>query len=497
MNLSDYISRLVISQGQGVGEPFNVLPWQRRFLKGAFSVDGDAALSVARGNGKSTLIAGIACAAIDGPLMEQRADVVCVGSSFEQATIIFGHARNFLDLTDRSKWRVWDTAQKAQIENRITGARLVCRGADPGRLHGLAPKLVLCDEPAQWKHTQRDAMLSALRTAMGKIPGSRLIALGTRPASTNHWFAKMLAGGCDYGQVHAASPDDPKFQRKTWLRGNPSLPFMPELEKRIRQEAREGKIDPNLMAGFDALRLNLGTSDVLESHLLEAGTWERIESPHREVGTGSFILGTDIGGEAAMTACAAFYPGSGRLEVFAMFPEKPSLAERGLKDGVGNAYLEMAKRKELLQAGEYAPDLDAMFAEVLRRWGCPSLIVADRWKEGELRNALSKANFPMAGLELRGMGYQQGSEDVRAFRKSCVTGKVAPEVSLLLRSSMAEAKVISDIAGNCKLAKGTEGGRRLRCRDDAVAASILAVAQGSRLVKNPEPDTGIHIIRAS
>ena len=138
-----------------------------------------------------------------------------------------------------------------------------------------------------------------------------------------------------------------------------------------------------------------------------------------------------------------------------------------------------------------------MFAEVLRRWGKPSLIVADRWKEGELRNALSKANFPMAGLELRGMGYQQGSEDVRLFRKACVTGKVKPEVSLLLRSAMAEARVVSDIAGNCKLAKGTEGGRRLRARDDCVAASVLAVAQGGRLVKSTEPDTGIRIIRAA
>ena len=485
MKLDEYIRGLTITQGQGVGELFNVLPWERKFIKGAFTVEGDAALSIARGNGKSTIVAGIACAAVDGPLMAPRADVVCVAASFEQSRIIFDHAKSFLDLSDKTLWRVIDTSQKAQIENRTTGAKLICRGADPGRLHGLAPKLVLCDEPAQWKHTQRDAMLSALRTAMGKIPGSRLIALGTRPANANHWFAKMLAGGCDYYQNHAAKPDAPKFQRATWIKANPSLPFMPELEKRIRKEAAEAKVDPNLLAGFDALRLNLGTSDVLESHLLEAATWIRIESPHREIAGCEFILGVDIGGEAAMTACSAYWPTTGRLEVFAIFPEKPSLAARGLKDGVGHVYVDMAKRGELLQAGEYAPDLDAMFAEVLRRWGKPRLIVADRWKEGDLRNALSKARFPMAGLVLRGMGFQDGSEDVRAFRRAAVTGKIAPEVSLLLRSAMAEAKVVSDPAGNMKLAKGVEGGRRLRARDDVVAAAILAVAQGTRIETAP------------
>ena len=34
---------------------------------------------------------------------------------------------------------------------------------------------------------------------------------------------------------------------------------------------------------------------------------------------------------------------------------------------------------------------------------------------------------------------------------------------------------LSDPAGNSKLAKGSEGGRRLRARDDAAAAAILAV----------------------
>ena len=44
---------------------------------------------------------------------------------------------------------------------------------------------------------------------------------------------------------------------------------------------------------------------------------------------------------------------------------------------------------------------------------------------------------------------------------------------------MSEAVTISDPAGNAKLAKQGEGGRRVRARDD-IAAAILAVSLGIR-----------------
>ena len=70
------------------------------------------------------------------------------------------------------------------------------------------------------------------------------------------------------------------------------------------------------------------------------------------------------------------------------------------------------------------------------------------------------------------------------MRRACLDGKVRPARSLLLRSAMAEARAVGDAAGNWKLAKSgggaPSGGRRMRARDDAVAALILAVAEGTR-----------------
>ena len=75
--LLDFLSGVTVSQGRLAGQPFTVLPWQARFARGAFCNDTlSAALSVARGNGKTALLSAIACAYLDGPLVVPRGEVV-------------------------------------------------------------------------------------------------------------------------------------------------------------------------------------------------------------------------------------------------------------------------------------------------------------------------------------------------------------------------------------------------------------------------------------
>ena len=488
MTLAGYIASLTITQGAGTGGPFRLLPWQRRFLRGAFAVEGDSAIAISRGNGKSTLVSAIACAVVDGPLRQPRAEVVCVASSFAQGRIVFEHCRAFLeaagrDLSDRKTWRLQDSQNIATIEHRGTGARIRCIGSDPKRAHGLAPLFVLADEPAQWEPGRRDAMLAALATSMGKIRGSRLIALGTRPASEDHWFAKMLDGGADYAQSHHAREDDPPFRKRTWLKANPSLPAMPDLEKRIRREAADARRDDSLMAAFRSLRLNMGTDDVAVSTLLEAGTWKRITGEAAREGRP--VWGLDLGQSEAMASCAAYWPATGRLAAVASFPTLPPLPERGLQDGVGGTYVRMAERGELVTTGGQAIDIAALLREAWERFGAPSAIAADRWRVRELADILNRIGLPRCPLHERGQGFKDGGEDVRDFRRACVEGKVKPVPSLLLTAAMSEARAVGDPAGNWKLAKSTQGGRRRRAKDDAAAAAILAVALGVRIGTQP------------
>ncbi len=488
-NLIRYLETLILAGGDHDGAPFEVLPWEARFVRGAFRVRGPAALSVARGNGKSALVAGIAAAVVDpaGPLHGNRREAVCVASSFDQSRVIFEDVLAFLrerhDIGNTKRWRLQDSANRAMVEYRATGARVRTIGSDPGKAHGLRPALALLDEPAQHDMTKRDRMLAAIKTGMGKVPGSKLIALGTRPATSDHWFARMLAGQAHYWQVHAAGPADPPFRLRTWRKANPSFDHLPSLAAEIREEAEAARSDPAMLAAFRALRLNLGTADSEQQVLLDAGTWQRIEGEADRAGP--CVWGIDLGTSAAQSCVACYWPETGALACIAAFPAEPSLAERGLRDGVGRLYSECERRGELILAGGAAVDIGHLLRSALDRFGAPAALASDRWREAELRDALKAARIPIARLELRGQGFKDGGEDVRSFRRAVASGDVVPSRSLLLTAAMGEARCMVDPAGNAKLAKGTEGGRRLRARDDAAAAAILAVALGRRRERRP------------
>ena len=482
--LIDYLGTLRLVGGDHDGEPFVVLPWERRLLRGAFEQPDDAALSVGRGNGKSAVVAGVASAVVDplGPLHGPQRHVICAAASFEQAVIVFRDVCGFLgqrhELEDRKVWRKQDSSNRAILEHRPSGSLIRCIGSDPKTAHGLRPYLALLDEPAQWERSTSEKMLAAIRTGLGKTPGSRLIALGTRPADSGHWFAKMLAGDAGYAQVHAARPHDPPGQWRTWKRANPSLDHLPSLEARIRAEYAAAKRNPSLMASFRALRLNGGVSDVSEAHLLEADEWLAVEGVAPMEGLS--VWGIDLGGSAAMSAVASFWPLSGCLVALAAFPGEPDLVTRGVRDGVAGLYEQMARRGELMQTGGRAVDTTALLRIARDRFGQPSAVVADRWKADDLRDALRAARVRAVPFVERGMGFKDGAQDTEAFRRAVAEARVIAAPSLLLRSAMAEARVVMDPAGNCKIAKSSEGGRRLRARDDAAVAAVLAVAEGMR-----------------
>ena len=486
----EYIEKLGVTQGSGLGEKFRILPWQRQFIRGLSRTSGDAALTVGRGNGKTAFLAALALSHLDGPDAIPRSEVVFAASSFSQAKIGFTHARAFLeargeDLRDRSRWRLHDNYQVSGIEFIPNGAKLRVIGCDPRRAHGLAPVLVIADEPAQWENSKSGKMIAALRTSLGKQATGRLVALGTRPASEDHWFNSMLNGGCDYCQVHGAPEGSPVDSRRAWSRANPSARFFPPLLARIEKESQAAMHDPQRLAEFRALRLNLGSSEILQSFLIQPETWERLVGLGEGEPRGHFALGIDLGTSASMSAGAAFWPSSGSLRAMATFPREPDLQARGEADGVGELYAQMERRGELFLSGGRASDVTALLRRIADDWGVPSLLACDRWREAELRDSLGKADFPHVPIEIRGQGFRDGAADVRAFRQAVLEDSVRPGSSLLLTYAMSEARTISDPAGNSKLSKGVEGGRRSRSRDDAAAAAILAVAAGRRRASAP------------
>jgi phage terminase large subunit-like protein len=123
----------------------------------------------------------------------------------------------------------------------------------------------------------------------------------------------------------------------------------------------------------------------------------------------------------------------------------------------------------------------AWLSEVMRRVeGEPIAgLIMDRYKQAELGQAIDAAGI-RAPLIWRGFGFRDGNEDCDRFRRACFDGLVKAAPSLLLRSAFADAVCLRDPANNIKLAKARSLGRI-----DAASASVLAVAQGARMLASP------------
>ena len=491
-----YLETLELVGGDHDGKPMVVLPWERRFIRGAFRTpDGDAALSIAHGNGKTQLVSALACASVDpaGPLHVRGGEVLCVGAAFAQGKLIYDDVLKLLgqryDLNDRKVWRKQDSANNATLEHRETYAKVSCVGGDPALVHGSRARLLLLDEPAQWKPAKAERMVAALEHGLGKSAGSKLVALGTRPVGDGHFFAKMLKTA-DYAQSHQTGADDPLFQLRTIRKANPSWDHLPSLRSKVMRLMALAKLDETKEASFRALRLNQGTADTYEAVMFDLATWRGVEGEAERVGP--YVLAVDTGTNAAMTACAAYFAATGALAVFAVFPSVPSLGERGRRDQVAGLYSDLAEAGELMQFGNRTSDLAETLREARRRWGVPSAVVVDAWRKAELLDALDASGIPSRGVRfaVRRNGPHDGTQDWRAFQRAVLEGRVTPRESRLLRWAMAESRLKTDDAGNAWMAKKAEAGRRQRARDDTVAAAILAVSYARREWGDNPPDAG-------
>ena len=474
-----------IGDGDLLGEPFPCLPYQRRFLRGAFKPGVmRAGLSLARGGGKTGLASALALDSIRpaGALHREAGETIVIASAFPQAKICFDAVRTSLELMgEAGDYRIRDQQNLADIQHRKTGARLRVAGADNRRAHGWRINLVIGDEPSQWG-PRGELLAAAIRTALGKRKGARAIFIGTRPASDSHFFARLLeeSDPSVYAQTHAAGPDDPPFAVKTWRAANPALTYgLPDIET-LRAEARLAKRDPAELATFRSLRLNQGTSEVESRMLIDALTWREVETDELPPREGPVAFGIDLGGTAAFSACAGYWPRTGRLEGFVACGTEPALAERALADGVAGVYEAMREAGELIQLGGRVVPVGPFLAEAVRRYGRPQAIAADRWRAGELEDGVRAAGLALPEPTWRGQGWKDGTVDVRLFRSAVLDGKVAAPVSLAMRAAFAEARVVADSAANEKLAKAGEGQHRRRGRDDLAAAIVLAVAEGQR-----------------
>ena len=392
MRTSDLIKSLEtmpIGDGDLQGQPFETMPFQRRFLHGAFRKGViRAGLSLARGGGKTGLASQLCLDGIrpEGVLHRPGYEIVLIASSFAQARIGFEAVRRSLELLrEDGEYRIRDQQNLADIQHKTSKSRLRVVGCDNRRAHGWRYDLCIADEPSQWG-PRGEATAAAVRTALGKRRGARALFIGTRPSSDDHFFSRLLTeqDRSVYGQVHAATVTDPPFHRRTWHKANPGLKHgLPHVDV-LAAEARLARKDPSELATFRSLRLNMGTDETHQPMLIDATSWQAIETDTLPPRQGPYALGIDVGETAAFTAAAAYWPATGRLEGFVSCGHNPPLKERAEADGLPGIYQRMHQDDELVLIGNRVVPLGPFLQECVHRYGRPTAIAADRHRQGDL-----------------------------------------------------------------------------------------------------------------
>lgn len=484
-----FLETLKIPEGPLAGQPLRLAKFQRNFIAGALDPKNMVAcLSIGRGNAKTALSAGVALACLTGIMDSQpKREIILAARNRDQAKIAFNFLVGFVESLpdeEQAQFKI-RRGQRLEVEYSGNGGGLArCIAADGKSILGGAPVLAVLDERAAWDRDKGDSLENSILSGLGKRGGRALIISTSAPDDANtfsRWLDDPPPG--TYVQEHRPAFGLPADDAESLLIANPGAAegIGSSLEWLQAQARRAIARGGSALSSFRNLNRNERVSTEDRSVLVTVDEWLSSEVSELPARSGPCILGVDLGGSRSMSAAAFYWPETGRLEAVGTFPTVPSLADRGASDGVGQRYVEMKERGELTTLGENTVPAGPWLADIVSRVDCPiSCIVGDRFRHAEFVEAMQKAGLSRVPFIWRGFGWKDGAEDIERFRKTLFNGNVKSLPSLLLRSAFADAITLVDPAGNHKLAKARSLGRI-----DAAAATILAVAQGDRVLAQP------------
>jgi phage terminase large subunit-like protein len=327
-------------RGSMIGQPFQLEPWQRVFLREFYRRDRQGRrlyrlgiLGLPRGNGKTAFAAGLCLyelvSRLDAP------EVYCAAGSKEQAGIALGFARDFV--------AQGPLAQFVTVRSKLTlpDGGLMRVLASDGRLgHGLAPAAALVDELWAFSSDRQEQVYIALSSALHKREDSFLLAISTAGYDQQSLLGRIYSQALTWPQLEVSKhgcltiAKDTENGQLLWWYGAPDSTDL-EDEKVWRavnpaswlnlRDLRRQLHDPGL-GELEFRRLHLNQWTKTRDAWLPSGCWQNL---HRdlEIPDGAPIyLGVDVALRHDTTAvCWAHRHEDGRIilraHVFAANPD--------------------------------------------------------------------------------------------------------------------------------------------------------------------------------
>ena len=455
-------------------------PFQKRFLHEITRPNGPntAAISAPRGSGKSTF-----CGIILHKALDPRSDLFvgngkeCVinAASLTQCRIVYRVIRGIIMEQKREKeYSFIDSAQRICITHKATNARLLAHSSTGKTLFGLMDtRFLVLDEPGALDLKAGERLWSAVKFSQGKLdsPLTTILIghLAPNAVRAGHWYHDLVMRGTygsTYVQHYQGDLENWDNWHKSIMPANPLLRGNRALRDAIMEEREEARNCDIKKAEFLAYRLNL-PSRPDNRVLLQVNEWKKVRERKLAPRKGKPIVGVDVGGNRAWTTAVAVWR-SGRIEAFALAPGTPSIAAQEKRDNVPKGAYSRIENL-IIAEGLNVPPLSMLWEEIKRRWGAPARVVCDRFRLGELRDALPASIY----IEPRVGKWSESTADIRSFKSLCLDGNanVEPASRSLIEASLSVATIEYDSSGNIRMVK--EGSMN-KARDDVCSAWVLA-----------------------
>ena len=495
--LVDWIEEtLIVPTGPLAGQKFRVADFQREWLEAALQPGVQVSgMSIARKNGKSGLIAGVLLAGLCGPLNFHNWRGVVTSMTGNLAKEL----RTAIQLTaEASKLEEQIEIVKSPPPGIIFGAnqaQVDFLAADRASGHALGADLALIDEAGQLQENKRE-LWNALHSCISGRNG-RFWCISIQ--SDGPMFAEMeersQVSERTYFRRWSAPDDCDLNDQAAWEAGNPGIISGIKSREYMAAKAEDALLSPKNESFFRAYDLNQNVNPE-RATIVRVSDWQAVMQRDAIMPSGDVTLGIDIGGTVSMTCAAAYSPETGALKTWGGFGDNPPLAQRARQDRVGEQYALMVRQGELKvypgRVTPVVPFLQDVF-EQLATAGCRVISIgSDRYRRGEVQDALDEAAIPKCPVFWRGMGagkIADGSRDVRCFQKAVITKKLQCGPSEMMLLAIAKSVIREDNAGNPALDKAGNNDRI-----DALSAAVLAVGIADLIPDAPLFGGRIHVV---
>lgn len=461
-------------EGQHVGKPIKLLPFQKRFIKAIYDNPRGtrrAYLSIARKNGKTALIAGIMLSHLVGPESRQNSQIISGARSREQAGQVFNYAAKMVQLSPdlSSVVRVLPSAKS--LIGLPLNVEYKALSADGTTAHGRSPILAILDEAGQVKGPL-DAFTDAITTSQGAHESPLLIVISTQAADDADLFsiwlddAKKSADPRIVSHVYESPVDCDLQDRKAWKAANPALGVFRNLDD-LAEQAKQAARMPSAENTFRNLCLNQRVSTV--SPFISVGVWKSCAGAVLDFGSAPVWCGLDLSSRTDLTALVIVGKVAGVWHVKSHFwtPEQ-GLADRSKRD---RAPYDVWVRQGYLHTTPGATvDYEYVAQDIAAILGFLDVraIAYDRWRISLLQKELDDHGISLPLVEF-GQGFKDMSPAIDALEAELLNGRIAHGGHPVLTMCASNAVVAKDPAGNRKLDKHKATGRI-----DGMAALAMA-----------------------